>query len=61
METFWVLIPQDLQQRQNARQQDFRSKKFLNLQDGLVNEHLRNFMRNLSKKIFREMYLEVLH
>ena len=61
METFWVLIPQDLQQRQNARQQDFRSKKFLNLQDGLVNEHLRTFMRNLSKKIFREMYLEVLH
>ena len=48
-----VLITKDLKQRPNARQQDFRSNEFQNLQDGLVNEHLLCFMKKLSKKIFR--------
>ena len=48
-----------LQQRQNTRHQDFRSRKLLNLQDGLVNEHLLHLMKNILKKVFHNIYLEV--
>ena len=48
-----------LQQRQNARYQDFPSRKLLNLQDGLGNEHFLDLMKNIIKKIFHNIYLEV--
>ena len=48
-----------LQQRQNAKHQDFRSRKPLNLQDGLVNEHLLHIIKNILKNVFHNIYLEM--
>ena len=41
------------------RQEDFHSMKFLELQNGLVNEHLIYLLKNILKKIFENMDLEV--